>query len=61
MNMSRQVVEDPGTPGVQDVTFAIARVNGVETGRLPVANVVVTPAATPCCGWAPSPAPRCHR
>ena len=44
LNMSRQVVEDPGTPGVQDVTFAIARVNGVETGRLPVANVVVTPA-----------------
>lgn len=44
MNMSRQVVEDPGTPGVQDVTFAVARVNGVETGRLPVANVVITPA-----------------
>jgi hypothetical protein len=44
MNRSRQVVEDPGTPGVQDVTFAIAKVNGVETGRLPVANVVVTPA-----------------
>ncbi len=44
MNMSRQVVEDPGTPGTQDVTFAISRVNGVETGRLPVANVVVTPA-----------------
>jgi resuscitation-promoting factor RpfB len=44
MNMSRQVVEDPGTPGVQDVTFAVAKVNGVETGRLPVANVVITPA-----------------
>lgn len=44
MNMSRQVVDDPGTPGVQDVTFAVATVNGVETGRLPVANVVVTPA-----------------
>ncbi|BBZ31983.1 resuscitation-promoting factor [Mycolicibacterium confluentis] len=44
MNMSRQVVEDPGTPGAQDVTFAVAKVNGVETGRLPVANVVVTPA-----------------
>jgi resuscitation-promoting factor RpfB len=43
MNMSRQVVENPGTPGVQDVTFAIAKVNGVETGRLPVANVIVTP------------------
>jgi resuscitation-promoting factor RpfB len=44
MNMSRQVVEDPGTPGTQDVTFAVAKVNGVETGRLPVANVVVAPA-----------------
>lgn len=44
LNMSRQVVEDPGSPGVQDVTFAIASVNGVETGRLPVANVVVAPA-----------------
>jgi resuscitation-promoting factor RpfB len=44
MNMSRQVVEDPGTPGTQDVTFAIAKVDGVETGRLPVANVVIAPA-----------------
>jgi resuscitation-promoting factor RpfB len=44
MNMSRQVVENPGAAGVQDVTFAVARLNGVETGRLPVANVVVTPA-----------------
>lgn len=44
LNISRQVVEDPGTPGVQDVTFAVATVNGVETGRLPVSNTVVTPA-----------------
>ncbi|GFG55610.1 resuscitation-promoting factor [Mycolicibacterium agri] len=44
MNMSRQVVENPGTPGVQDVTFAISKVNGKETGRLPVANVIVAPA-----------------
>ena len=44
LNMSRQIVEDPGAPGVQDVTFAIAKVNGVETGRLPVANVIVAPA-----------------
>lgn len=44
MNMSREIVEDPGTPGTQDVTFAVAKVNGVETGRLPVANTVVTPA-----------------
>lgn len=44
MNISRQVVEDPGTPGTQDVTFAVATVNGVETGRLPVANTVIAPA-----------------
>ncbi|MFG1930795.1 transglycosylase family protein [Mycobacterium sp. NPDC048908] len=44
MNMSRQVVEDPGVPGTQDVTFAVASVNGVETGKLPVANVVLVPA-----------------
>ena len=44
LNMSRQIVEDPGTPGTQDVTFAIATVNGVETGRMPVANVVIVPA-----------------
>lgn len=44
MNMSRQVVEDPGAPGTQDVTYAVAKVNGVETGRLPVANVVIDPA-----------------
>ncbi|MEH3140374.1 MAG: transglycosylase family protein [Mycobacterium kyogaense] len=44
LNMSRQVVEDPGMPGTQDVTFAVARVNGIETGRMPVANVIVVPA-----------------
>jgi len=44
LNMSRQVVDDPGAPGTQDVTFALAKVNGVETGKLPVANVVVVPA-----------------
>lgn len=44
LNQSRQIVEDPGAAGVQDVTFSVATVNGVETGRLPVANVVVTPA-----------------
>lgn len=44
LNMSRRIVVDPGTPGTQDVTFAVATVNGVETGRLPVANVVIDPA-----------------
>ena len=38
LNMSRQAVDDPGTPGEQDVTFAVSMVNGVESGRLPVAN-----------------------
>ena len=33
MNMSRFIVEDPGIPGTQDVTFAVSMVNGVETGR----------------------------
>jgi resuscitation-promoting factor RpfB len=44
LNMSIQVTDDPGMPGQQNVTFAVSTVNGVETGRLPVANVVVTPA-----------------
>jgi resuscitation-promoting factor RpfB len=44
LNMSRQVVEDPGTPGEQDVTFAVSLINGVESGRLPVANEVIAPA-----------------
>jgi uncharacterized protein YabE (DUF348 family) len=44
MNASREIVEDPGAPGTQDVTFSVATVNGVETGRLPVASTVITPA-----------------
>ena len=44
MNMSRTVVEDGGTPGTQSVTFAVSTVNGTDTGRLPVANVVMVPA-----------------
>ena len=44
MNMSRHVVLDPGTPGIQDVTFAVSIVNGVETGRRLVAHEIVTPA-----------------
>ncbi len=44
MNVSRHVVEDPGSPGTQDVTFAVATVNGVEAGRLPIANTVIAPA-----------------
>jgi uncharacterized protein YabE (DUF348 family)/transposase len=44
MNMSRHLVEDPGTPGTEDVTFAVSIVNGVETGRRLVAHETVTPA-----------------
>ncbi len=44
MNMSRYVVEDPGTPGTQDVTFEVSTVNGVETGRRLMAHDIVTPA-----------------
>lgn len=61
LNMSRQVVEDPGTPGVQDVTFAVAKVNGVETGRLPLPTVSLSRRAIRFCGSGRSPAPRCLR
>ncbi|MBC2642928.1 MULTISPECIES: resuscitation-promoting factor [unclassified Rhodococcus (in: high G+C Gram-positive bacteria)] len=44
MNMSRTVVENPGLPGVQDVTFAVNTVNGKEIGRNQVAATVTTPA-----------------
>jgi uncharacterized protein YabE (DUF348 family) len=44
MNMSRYVVEDPGVPGTQDVTFAVSMVNGVETGRRLTAHDIVIPA-----------------
>jgi len=42
MNMGRYVVVDPGSPGTQDVTFAVSIVNGVETGRRLVAHDIVT-------------------
>lgn len=44
MNTSRFVVEDPGVPGSQVVTFAVTTVNGVESGRRLVARDIVTPA-----------------
>ncbi|AOW91848.1 Resuscitation-promoting factor RpfB [Rhodococcus sp. WMMA185] len=43
MNMSRTVMEDPGVPGVQDVTFAVDTVNGNEVGRRQVAATITTP------------------
>jgi hypothetical protein len=44
MNVSRQIVVDPGSPGTQDVTFAVSTVNGIETGRRLVSHDVVAPA-----------------
>lgn len=44
LNMSRTVIEDRGTPGVQDVTFEVHRVNGQEVGRVQMSSSVKTPA-----------------
>ena len=44
MNASREIVEDKGSAGTQDVTFSVSKVNGIETGRLPVASHVIAPA-----------------
>jgi resuscitation-promoting factor RpfB len=44
LNISREVVVDPGAPGIQDVTFVVSTVNGVETGRQLVSHDVVSPA-----------------
>ncbi|MEV6322487.1 transglycosylase family protein [Nocardia sp. NPDC051787] len=46
LNMSRTVVESPGKPGVQDVTFAVTMVNGQEVDRTPI-DSTVTVAAQP--------------
>lgn len=44
LNTGRQVVEDPGASGEQDVVFAVATVNGAVTGKMPIANTVIAPA-----------------
>ena len=44
MNISRQIMEAPGTPGTQDVTFAVWTVNGAVTDRQLLAHDIVTPA-----------------
>lgn len=44
MNMSRTVVENPGSPGVSDITWAVNLVNGEEVGREKVDEVVEVPA-----------------
>ncbi|GAA5043283.1 transglycosylase family protein [Nocardia callitridis] len=40
LNMSRTVVETEGTPGVQDVTYAVTMVNGEEVDRQQVDSTV---------------------
>ncbi|MEV0030485.1 transglycosylase family protein [Nocardia sp. NPDC050793] len=44
MNMSRTVVENPGVPGMHDVTFAVTMVNGQEVDRKAIESVVSVPA-----------------
>ncbi|MGL4305175.1 MAG: transglycosylase family protein [Mycobacteriaceae bacterium] len=44
MNMSRKVVENPGVPGTQDVSYSVRTINGVETARNKISAVVLTPA-----------------
>ncbi|MET0700964.1 MAG: transglycosylase family protein [Mycobacterium sp.] len=44
MNMSRRVVENPGSPGTHDITFTEVMVNGVATERQVVRNAITTPA-----------------
>ncbi|MFF3566519.1 resuscitation-promoting factor [Nocardia jiangxiensis] len=43
MNMDRTTVENPGKPGVQDVTYAVSIVNGIVTGKNQVSSSVVVP------------------
>ncbi|AYF72929.1 resuscitation-promoting factor [Nocardia yunnanensis] len=44
LNMSRTIVENPGVPGTQDVTFAVSVVNGKEAGKDPINSTVIVPA-----------------
>ncbi|GGK49014.1 resuscitation-promoting factor RpfB [Nocardia camponoti] len=44
LNMSRTIVENPGAPGVHNVTFAVTLVNGVEDTRVQIGSTVLTPA-----------------
>ncbi|MCZ4076458.1 transglycosylase family protein [Rhodococcus sp. H36-A4] len=44
MNMSRTVVENPGAPGISDITWAVNTVNGKEVGREKVTETVKVPA-----------------
>ncbi|QNG17871.1 DUF348 domain-containing protein [Rhodococcus triatomae] len=44
LNISRTVVEDPGAPGLQDVTFEVQKINGREVARTPTDATVLNPA-----------------
>jgi uncharacterized protein YabE (DUF348 family) len=44
INLSRRIVDDPGTPGTQDVTFSVSTVNGRVIGRQVLARHVISPA-----------------
>nr|WP_296774076.1 resuscitation-promoting factor [Rhodococcus sp. (in: high G+C Gram-positive bacteria)] len=44
MNMSKTVVENPGAPGVSDITWNVNTVNGQEVGREQVDEAVKVPA-----------------
>ncbi|GLY64328.1 transglycosylase [Amycolatopsis taiwanensis] len=44
LDSGKQVVEDPGAPGMQQVTYRITTKNGKETGRVQVSVDVTTPA-----------------
>lgn len=44
MNMSRTVVENPGAPGISDITWQINTVNGAEVGREKVDEDIKVPA-----------------
>lgn len=44
MKMSQTVEEQPGTPGLRDVTLAVTTVNGVETGRQELSENVIAAA-----------------
>lgn len=44
MNMSKTIVENPGSSGISDITWNVNMVNGVEVGRTQVNETVKVPA-----------------
>ncbi len=44
MNMSKTIVENPGSPGISDITWNVNTVNGVEVGRTQINETVKVPA-----------------